>query len=399
MITHARSSVAEAAEIASDEYRSADFFRSQWETINRAMAVIRFKPDGTILDANELFLQTVGYTKDQIVGRHHRMFVRPDHAASREYADFWRRLGSGEAFAGEYERIGNGGRTIWIDATYNPYFDAEGKLLGIVKFATDITERKEFEELNLVDRLADTARRVSGASGELSDTMREVASGSSEAERRSQSVSRSLDIVATSTAQLSSAIDEITSRVESVTAVSHGAMEEAEASAAAAERVGDASQEIGKVLSLIETVARQTNLLALNATIEAARAGDAGRGFAVVANEVKNLASQTQDATQEISKIVGTVQDAATEAHQSMARIVETTRSIHDIQAEIAATTEEQSATTAEIARAAKVAVDGAEEMAEIVGAMARQTSSSSASIAALESARIELSEVTSALA
>jgi methyl-accepting chemotaxis protein len=95
MITHARSSVAEATDIASDEYQSADFFRSQWETINRAMAVIRFKPDGTILDANELFLQTVGYTKDRIVGRHHRMFVRPDYAASREYADFWRRLGSG----------------------------------------------------------------------------------------------------------------------------------------------------------------------------------------------------------------------------------------------------------------------------------------------------------------
>ncbi len=125
--------------------------------VNRSQAVIEFKLDGTVLHANENFLKTLGYQLDDIKGRHHSMFVEPSYAASHEYRAFWDRLNRGEFDAGEYKRVGKDGKEVWIQASYNPVLDAQGKPIKVVKYATDITQAKlraaDFEgQLNAVSK-------------------------------------------------------------------------------------------------------------------------------------------------------------------------------------------------------------------------------------------------------
>ena len=117
-------------------------FRGKVAAIDRAQAVIEFKVDGTVLSANQNFLDVMGYGLHEIQGKHHRMFCEPALAASEEYEDFWARLGSGAFEAGEYKRVAKGGKEVWLQATYNPILDDAGKPMKIVKFATDITERR-----------------------------------------------------------------------------------------------------------------------------------------------------------------------------------------------------------------------------------------------------------------
>ena len=131
---------------------------SMVQAIGRSQAVIEFALDGTVLEANENFLATLGYTLPEIQGRHHRMFVEPTYAGSLEYTNFWQRLNQGEYLTSEYMRIGKGGRVVWIQASYNPMFDESGKPYKVVKFASDITSqvqlRKEAKLLEERDRAA-----------------------------------------------------------------------------------------------------------------------------------------------------------------------------------------------------------------------------------------------------
>jgi methyl-accepting chemotaxis protein len=122
--------------------------KGQVEAISRVQAVIEFALDGTILTANENFLSAIGYTLDEIRGQHHRMFVEPAYAASDEYRRFWEKLGRGEYDAGQYKRLAKGGREIWIQASYNPIFNADGKAYKVVKFATDVTQQRREAEMN-----------------------------------------------------------------------------------------------------------------------------------------------------------------------------------------------------------------------------------------------------------
>jgi len=116
--------------------------------LNKVQAVIYFKPDGTILDANQNFLKTLDYSLSEIKGKHHRMFCDEAYTRSDEYRKFWERLAGGEAFTGEYRRIGKGGKEVYINASYNPVFDANGQVSKVVKFATDASHQK-MKELQL----------------------------------------------------------------------------------------------------------------------------------------------------------------------------------------------------------------------------------------------------------
>jgi len=128
-----------------------------YEALERAQAIIEFELDGTIISANENFLRAMGYELDEIVGGHHRIFCVPEYAASDDYADFWQSLRSGKADTGEFKRMGKDGREVWLQASYNPVLDEDGKPTKIVKFATDVTAAKlqkaEFEgKLEAIDR-------------------------------------------------------------------------------------------------------------------------------------------------------------------------------------------------------------------------------------------------------
>ncbi|WP_339732024.1 methyl-accepting chemotaxis protein [uncultured Pseudomonas sp.] len=237
---------------------------SMVEAISRSMAVIAFNPKGEVLEANENFEQTMGYRLNEIRGKHHRMFCTRKEADSAEYRRFWERLNKGEFFSGRFQRINRHGDTVWLSATYNPVFDASGKLYKVVKFARDVT--------GLV--------RQQQAESEAAKLAYEISQQTDESARHGAKVIReTVDVVR-------GIADELSRAAEGITAVSQQ------------------SEMISSIVQVIRGIAEQTNLLALNAAIEAARAGEQGRGFAVVADEVRNLAARTSQATVEIVEVV-----------------------------------------------------------------------------------------------
>lgn len=255
-----------AMDVTDDKILAADY-EYQLKAVRRTQAVIEFDTDGIILDANENFLNALGYRLDDIVGQHHRMFVERDFARSAEYQEFWRKLRDGRFHSGQYKRIAKTGNEIWIEASYNPIFDPAGNLVKVVKFATDITQEVE-------------ARREAA---------------------------RTAETLASSFTEMTQTINEISRNVTNVRQLSTHTQDTVNSTSATISNLSDASQKIGSVISLISKFADQTNLLALNASVEAARAGDAGRGFAVVASEVKSLALETRKAADSINLSIGEI--------------------------------------------------------------------------------------------
>lgn len=156
--------VAKIVKIAADNTAAkaaTEDWKGQLAALSRSQAVIEFDLGGVVLTANENFCSALGYQLEEIRGRHHSIFVESAYAGSEEYRDFWRRLGAGQFEAGEYLRLGRGGNKVWIQATYNPIFDAFGQPYKIVKYATDVTARKQaVEEIGgHIRRLADGGSR------------------------------------------------------------------------------------------------------------------------------------------------------------------------------------------------------------------------------------------------
>ncbi|OUM26267.1 chemotaxis protein [Pseudomonas putida] len=234
------------------------------KALMRSTAVIEFALDGTILTANDRFLASVGYRLEQIRGKHHRMFCAPEEANSVGYQAFWDKLRRGEYVAERFKRIDAHGRVIWLEASYNPLFDAHDVLYKVVKFATVITDQVNQEQA--VAEAADVAYNTSLGTDVSAQKATDVVT-------QTVSVMRGLE----------------------------ASMQEA---AEGIQALDTQSRVIGSIIKTISDIAGQTNLLALNAAIEAARAGEQGRGFAVVADEVRQLASRTSTATEEIARVV-----------------------------------------------------------------------------------------------
>jgi methyl-accepting chemotaxis protein len=342
-----------ATDITAQKQRASDY-EGQIRAIHKSQAVIEFNLDGTIITANDNFLATLGYRLDEIQGKHHGMFVDPDDRNSVAYRDFWNSLRRGEYQAAEYKRLGKGGKAVWIQASYNPIYGADGKIAKVVKFATDITgqveDRLRREELQktididlgrITESAAATSERVTsaaGASTQTSSNMQAVASGAEE---------------------LAASVSEISRQASDALNISLQAVDQANETNTIVSGLAAAAQKIGDVVKLINSIADQTNLLALNATIEAARAGDAGRGFAVVASEVKSLATQTAKATDEISAQIAEVQTTTATAVNVIEAITQTISRVNEISAAIAASVEEQASVTQSISSNMQVAAKG----------------------------------------
>lgn len=346
-----------AADITERKLRSADC-EGQIAAIQKSQAVIEFNLDGTIITANENFLATLGYRLDEIEGKHHGMFVEPDYRNSAEYRQFWEALRQGNYQAAEYKRVAKGGKAIWIQASYNPIRGADGKLVKVVKFATDTTAQVE-------DRIrrGEVQKSIDLDLGLITEAVTSTSERVTTAASASTQTSSNMQAVASGAEELAASVGEISRQASDALNISLQAVQQANETSAIVSGLATSAQKIGDVVKLINNIAEQTNLLALNATIEAARAGDAGRGFAVVASEVKSLATQTAKATDEISSQIAEVQGTTTSAVNVIEAISQTISRINEISAAIAASVEEQASVTQSISSNMQVAAKGVSDI------------------------------------
>jgi methyl-accepting chemotaxis protein len=326
--------------------------QGQLAALRKSMAVIEFTLDGTIERANEAFLATMGYREEEIVGKHHSLFVDPAERERDAYRAFWERLRSGEFVSGRFRRLGRGGREVWIEASYNPILDAQGHPTRVVKFATDVTQKVQLETMlqvavkdigavveaathgdlsgaveeqgrtgevlslargvnALIAALGALVRRVKQSAAGVSASASEMARGNTDLSQRTQEQASALEETAASIEQITATVRrnaehaaEASQLAGQARATSGAGGETARAAVTAMGQIADSSRRMADIIGVIEQIAFQTNMLALNAAVEAARAGEQGRGFAVVATEVRNLAQRAASAAKEIRALI-----------------------------------------------------------------------------------------------
>ena len=346
-----------ATNITEQKLLAADA-RGQIDAVNKSQAVIEFSMDGTILAANDNFLQTVGYSLGEIKGKHHRIFADPSYAESGEYKVFWENLNKGVFDAGQYKRIGKGGKEIWIQASYNPIFDDNGKPFKVIKYASDITEQKlkNVAVQGVLANVSSGADRIDSGTQQIASASQSLASGASEQAASLEEISASLEELSSMTNQnADNAVQATTLSEESQGSATKG-QQEMQMMASAMDEIKSSSSEISKIIKVIDEIAFQTNLLALNAAVEAARAGEAGKGFAVVADEVRNLAQRSAEAAKNTSTMIEESTQRANNGVSIAARVGEVfeeivtgTKKVNTLLSEISSAAKEQSTGIGEI--------------------------------------------------
>jgi methyl-accepting chemotaxis protein len=300
-----------ASDITAEKLKAANY-AGQIEAIGKSQAVIEFGMDGHVLTANDNFLGALGYSLAEIQGKHHSLFVPADQRDGEAYRAFWAALARGEFQSGEYERVGKGGKQIWIQASYNPIRDLNGNPYKVVKYASDTTAQ-------VIARM------------------------------RSEKVRGMMESVAAGAEELNASVREISAAMSKSRETAMTAVERVGDADQQAQRLSEAAESMSSIVQLIGAITGQINLLALNATIESARAGEAGRGFAVVASEVKNLANQAKQATDKIEHEIGNLNGISGDVVGALTSIKRAIQEVSEYVTSTAAAVEEQSTVTSEM--------------------------------------------------
>jgi methyl-accepting chemotaxis protein len=377
------------------------------EAIRATYGFIEFKLDGTIVRANDNFLRVVGYTNDEIAGRHHRIFVPPDEAGSPEYRELWARIGRGEFVRGSFRRLRKDGAPIWISATYTPLRDGVGKLRGAFKVVVDLTEDKRLHEAlstalarvsdgdvthritesftgdNLATRDAfnttmDRLQKIFGNVVKSCSGLDQVTQGltgrAQELNQRAGTLHGSIEQSFAAITSLTGALSEVSGRAASSDGVSRHAAERAAAGGetvgkvvASMQAIAEITAEISKITKVIEGFAFQTNLLSINAAVEAARAGDAGKGFAVVAAEVRDLAERSAKASRDIG---GLISRGEAEVSLGVTQVTDAGKALAEINGAVSGMVD----SVAHIARDLAQQSHAVEEVRQMLGSMERET-------------------------
>ena len=372
--------------------------RGQVAAIGKSQGVIEFTMDGKVITANDTFLNVLGYSPAEAAGQHHSAFVDATYRNSQEYKQFWEKLNRGEYDAGIYKRIGKGGREVWIQASYNPILDLNGKPFKVVKYATDVTAQVNASRLlaeaveqtqavvsaakandltqrvpmegktgeiaglcdgvnSLIENMSEIITQIKEASETITTAASEISTGNNDLSQRTEEQASSLEETAASMEELASTVKQNSENAKQANQLAVEASGVANKGGGVVSQVvstmsdiSASSRKIEDIISVIDGIAFQTNILALNAAVEAARAGEQGRGFAVVAGEVRNLAQRSAAAAKEIKQLISDSVEKVTsgtrlveEAGSTMQDIVTSVGRVTDIMSEIAGASSEQS--------------------------------------------------------